>query len=467
MRTRWLWCCILCTAWPLSAAAEDPRGIRVVCDDGERFGAALLMRDFRQQSSDGLLLLTALHVLQGCRRIEPLIVGCTAKSERVLSEPWSADHPVEVLSWSAYDLVAIVIPAAERAALSKQIAPAVLTDKVDTQRPPYHTELTLVAKSGVNVCPRIPAITRDIVTVADLYESLDLPDYQALFGSLSSRALVISYESTAVGGASGGPLFWLDRERRALIALHLGGQASILQWGLLLSRDLLRSPALARLDPEHPAVAADGFSTPLQLTQPSPDLNARLDLGMHSDDLSALFEASTPVDPFGAVSNSLQLGWTHQWVALSLATSFGTRLAIAGMTGLYRSPVFDDHDHIESALRGTAKLPFIGGFVETDAELTFARLSPVHYAIGLGLRLGVSHLPDVEGDGTHFSWGPITYGRLHWRWTDRLTGLAQLHLTVVRIPADKTPLDCVGPSVPAPETWDVWGGIAVGVGWKP
>jgi hypothetical protein len=136
------------------------------------------------------------------------------------------------------------------------------------------------------------------------------------------------------------------------------------------------------------------------------------------------------------------------------------------MSGIYRSPVFAG-PYSEAKLSGTAKLPFIGAFAELDAEMSFARMSPWNYVIGLGLRAGLSHLPDVEGRATHVTWGPVLYGSLRWRLNERWTGLAQLHFTVTRIPADKTPLDCIGPSVPGPETWDVWGGLSLGTEFTP
>jgi hypothetical protein len=433
-----------------------------------------LVRDFRPEHPDGLLLLTALHVLQGCKEVDAVAVGCKARATPLLPTPWSAEHPVELLLWSEYDLIAVVVPPDEQAAMRDQLRVFAISDRAESSRPPYHSDMTLVAKSRFNPCPRIPAMRRDIVSVRDLYRSLDESDYYRLFGSLSADAMVMSYQSTAVEGTSGGPVLWFDDKHQALIAVHLGGQAAILQWGVLLAKhellDVLQTrgaEALSRLDPQHPTVDAHGFSPPRQLT--SADMNAELDLGLHRDSFFAMLESSTPVDPFGAVSNSLQLGWTHQWASLPFApfdTSFGSRLSVAGMTGLYRSPVFFG-EHMEDPLKGSAKLPFMGGFLEADAEVHFARLAPVHYVAGLGLRAGLSYLPDVVDTPSHVVWGPVLYGRAGWRWNDRLSGIAQLHLTVERIPVGRTPLDCLGPSQAAPSIWDIWGGIGVGLELAP
>jgi|GEM_PF-7018673 len=381
----------------------EPRGIRVVCDQGARFGAGLLVRDFRP-GAQGLLLVSALHVLQGCKKVQPMIVGCSAETTRVLGSPWSGEHPVELLVWTAYDLVAVVLPAAEAAELAAQIQPARLAENVDDVKPPNATSVTLVAKSGINVCPRIPATTRDVVTVGALYDALGLPDYYRLFGSLSANAILVSYQSTAVEGSSGGPVLWTDAKRRALVAVHLGGQASVLQWGLLVGRKLLNDGlvaagpvALTRLDASHPSVAASDFAAPLQLTEPSQELNAAADVALHRNALSLMVEGSTPLTSFSGASSSLQLGWTHLWTSLGLTVAFGTRLAVGSSVGMYRSPVFVDEARSEGAFHGTAKSPFFGGFGELDAELQLARLSPVNWVVGLGVRLGVSHLPHVAG----------------------------------------------------------------------
>jgi hypothetical protein len=485
VNVRMLWLCALLASAharvladaPASQVDDGPRGIRVLCDDGARFGAAVLLTDFRPDHEGSLLLLTALHVLHGCTKIEPVVVGCSSQTQALLPAAWSGERPVELLAWSALDLVAVVIPKADRAAFKTAIEPATLAASAKQVRPPYYSPLTVVAKSGINVCPRIPARRRDVVSVGDLYRSLAQPDYHALFGSLTASTVVMSYESTAVEGASGGPVLWLDEAKRAVVAVHLGGQATVVQWGVLVARDVLRdeldrlgSAALVRLDATHPTVAVENFAAPLQLSEPAPELNASLDVGLHRDGLFAQLEASTPVDPFGAVSNSLQLGWTHQWLSLpavGFGAALGTRLSLGGTTGVYRSPVYSDNwdpnrdDEplkAEKPQQGSARLPFFGGFAAADIELRFAQLSPLHYVVGLGVRAGAT---SVRHTGTHFTWGPVVYGRAQWRWSDRLSGLLQLHLTVVRIPADMTPLDCIGDRLRR-ETWDIWAGIGLG-----
>jgi hypothetical protein len=386
-------------------------------------------------------------VLQGCAKIEAESVTCRTSDTRPLAAPWSADHPVELIAWVRYDLAAIVIPASEQAEVAAHL-PVFSLGEYEPHEPPYLTVMTLIAKGGVNPCPRIPATFREIIAVRDLYDELDDPDYYQLFGSLAADAPVMTYQSTAVPGTSGGPIIWQRNTREALVALHLGGHALVWSWGLVLGRaELLRNLQAAPeehsllLDREHPTISATKFAAPHHFTQPDPEVAAKIDLGLHRNSLMAMLESITPLDPFGAVSNSLQLGWLHQWWRLpfGLDTSIASRLVVAGMTGLYRSPVFDKDDRREDPLKGTAKLPFWGGFIEADAEAHFARFAPVGYMIGAGIRVGGSYLPDVSPHVSHVVWGPVVYGRLRWQFSHRLSAIGQLHLTVERIPADKRP----------------------------
>jgi hypothetical protein len=211
--------------WGRSASAEPnlggraALGVRVVCD-GERYGAAVVVHDFRSGVDSGSLVLTALHVVQGCRRLEAVLVGCPAPQHPELIGPYSAERPIRLLVWPEYDLAAIEVPEHERASLSKRVPSVRIAANSSRARPPYLSDLTLLAKSGVNVCPRIPARRRDIVTVDEVYKSLDEPDYVALFGSLSSRTVLMSYESTALGGTSGAPVVWTNGAREAAQRAH-------------------------------------------------------------------------------------------------------------------------------------------------------------------------------------------------------------------------------------------------------
>jgi hypothetical protein len=449
----------------------DPIGVRIRCDT-DRAGSGVVVRDFRPDHRDGLLLLTALHVVQGCSRIAADAVGCRAADQQPLAA-WDAERPIELVLWNSYDLAAIVIPDADRAAVQARVPVFELPSRSQGVLPHY-ASMTLMARGSLNPCPRVPAMLRDIIEVGELYTVGDEADYFRVFGSLAPDTTVMSYQATATPGMSGGPVVWQRSNGEAVVAVHLGGHALVLSWGVVLnSSELLRvwqsapDQHVAHLDATHRSVQAHEFGAPNELVQPKPESSADLDIALHRDSLSFQYEASTPVDPFGALSNSLQFGWSHQWLRspVALDSSLGTRVVVAGTGGLYRSPVFDPKDpsRQENPLAGTAKLPFVGGFAEADVEAHFARFAPLGWGLGLGMRLGVSHVPDVEPAQTHVVWGPVLYGRLRWSFSDRLAGIGQLHLTVQRIPADKTPIDCTGPSLPAPEQWDVWGGLSLGM----
>jgi hypothetical protein len=365
------------------------------------------------------------------------------------------------------------VPEDSRAFESDRVAKLRLVVDPSSSKPPPNSSLWLLGQGGVNVCPRVPATLRDVVSVEKIFKSIDDPDYTKVFGSLKSDTVLISYTSTASEGMSGAPVVRTSRTRAALVAIHLGGMRYVVQWGVPVGTVMLRNAlahdgerALVRLDAAHPTIVAESFAAPTKLFQFGEELRSRIDIGMTArNGLLALIETSTPLDPFGAVSNSLELGWTHRWLTMPfswLGTSFGSRLLLGGVNGLYRSPVFDAH-HQEEPLKGTAKLPFYGGFVESDAEFSLALGRPISYVVGVGVRLGISHLPDVGNGGTHVVGGPAVYGRAKWRWSDNFSGMIQLHVTLEEIPADKCPVYCKIPAIAAPTVLDVWGGLGLGV----
>jgi hypothetical protein len=276
----------------------------------------------------------------------------------------------------------------------------------------------------------------------------------------------------------------MTRYPRRVVAINLGGQQNTLQWGVLVDRatllrtmSALEQEGVARLDADHPQLVVREFEAPHRLLDGDPGATSKLDLALHRNSALAMLSSSTPVDPFGAVGHSLQLGWSHQWFSLPMAlldTSFGTRVIAGGLFGQYRSPVAQDvndrHQPHEDPLRGSARLPFYGGFGEADAELHLARLLPIHYVVALGLRGGVSHQRYVRDGGNTFVWGPVLSGQAKWQLSDALSGVLQVHVEVQRIPVAATPADCHSQtescsSQPWTPAWDVWAGLGLGAEW--
>jgi hypothetical protein len=58
---------LCCTITSAQQGTSDQKtvGVRVICDD-ERYGSAVIVQDFRSGVTSGSLVLTALHVVQGC-----------------------------------------------------------------------------------------------------------------------------------------------------------------------------------------------------------------------------------------------------------------------------------------------------------------------------------------------------------------------------------------------------------------
>jgi hypothetical protein len=469
-RAALLWLVVV-LAWGRPVLAEpEPNGLRLLCDGGKRWGAGALVQDFRPGHEGGFLLLTALHVVAGCVSIEPKTVTCKSDETAILSSPWSKTHPVEGLAWKDFDLAALVIPAEERARFTSP--PLRLVARADLKVPERDNDMKIVAKADLNVCPLIPARRRDLVTVKDLFVSHGQPDRYEMLGSLTNETVILSYESTATRGTSGAPVV---SQPGQILAVHVGG-GDKLQWGVpIATDDLLKGKVDSiALNAGHPHIDVADYGPPKMLVETDARTAAEIDVRLHSDDLLAMLETSTPVDPFGAVAISPQIGWSHQWFSLPFAlldTAIGSRVLVGGQFGQYRSPVYSGEPmaptHIEAPRDGTARLPFYGGIVEVDAELHMARLAPLQYVASLGMRAGVSHQKEVNEGANSFVWGPVVSGRAKWRLLPRASAAFQIHLAVQHIPVAATPIDCIGPSVARDSVWDVWGGVGVGMELEP
>ncbi|HMJ09916.1 MAG TPA: hypothetical protein VK524_00855 [Polyangiaceae bacterium] len=394
----------------------------------------------------------------------------------ILDSPWSEHHSVEILTWPDLDLAALVVSPPDRDAFTRALRPVRIPDEINPGVPPYPAELELRARAGVNVCPSIPASRRSMITVEQLWESMDETDRYAVLGSLGDDTLLLSYASSAQRGTSGGPLIWRHAQFQGAVAVHLGGKEGVLQWGVLLGAASLRERLASNrnkrlwLDSEHPRVVTPGFRQPALLESNLEDL-AEIDVALDRNSLSLMTEVGTPIDPFGAVSIFPSLGWSHLWFSPSFApldTAFGSRIVAGPIMGLYRSPVTAQHlGREEKPREGSANLPFHGGAIEADAELHLARLAPVRYVVSAGFRLGWSRQRHVEPAQDTFVFGPVLSGRARWQWTGALSGLLQLNISLQQIPVAATPSDCVGPSVPRPSVWDLWGSVAIGVETPP
>lgn len=474
---------LLAAAWPNRAAAASTHGVRLQCDGRERQGSGVVVRDFRPGHGSGLLLMTALHVVEGCASLEPVVVTCAAAAGEapgqrqlgIVPTAWSAQHPIEVLTWADFDLAAIVIPDTERALFQKSVPIHRLADRADRGYPPRDARIDLVAAAGFNSCPPVPATRRDVTTAYKLFESSGQPDWRGMLGTLAGGTVLMSYQSTAERGMSGGPVVWMASGAGRVLAIHLGGREELIQWGVLVGTRELSGPSPShgksvRLDPEHPRLTAPGFGPPTKLIDGNAQELAQLDLSLNGDKVQGVFETITPVDPFGAVSVSPQIAWSHEWFSPGfdlLHSAFATRVLVGAMIGRYRAPVRGDNGQLEEPLKGTARLPFYGFVAEIDAELHLARLAFINYAVSAGIRVGVSKQRYVEGGGTSFVWGPVLGGRAGLALSDRLGGFAQLTLSVQKIPVAACPIDCEGPATLEDPVWDVWGGGSVGVEFWP
>lgn len=457
-------------------AEDDPQGLRVSCDDGARSGAAVLVVDPRPDHSHGMWVLTALHVLHDCGSIDVARTSCAGKDTPVLTAPWSSERPVEVVLFRGLDVAAIVVPPDAQAEFA---AAKVLPFKLPTQAAPLprrRGDMELLAKAGANVCPLIPLQRRDAVTALAVFGALGKSGYERLLGSLSGTTELVSYQSTAVKGTSGGPVR-VEQRPHEVIAVHLGGQDAAVQWGVRVDSALLLRhldqdgpDAYARLDTDHPQLSIDDYAEPMHLTRPEPENVAKLDLALHNDSFGASLESSTPIDPFGAYAITPVLSWSHLWFSpgfASLDSAIGTRVSVGGNFGKYRGKM-SGPDFEEQPRKGTARVPFAGAFLQLDAELHLARSSPVHYVVSAGLRGGPVHQRNVEGGGaTRFVFGPAISGHLSWGWLDGISVITRLRISVDRIPVTVCEPSCEGGPAADGQIWDAWAGVSMGVELEP
>jgi hypothetical protein len=438
----------------------------------------VLVEDFRLNGKGGLLLLTALHVLDRCSSVELRRFTCDRDLplEEALLRPWGSEHTAQVLAWPQYDLAAIVIDAESRAELRRRVALREIHSYVlnpTSQRPDRGDPLELVAQSGLNVCPPIAAKRLDVFRAEDLWKSLTelsnpgaRPSWNQTLGTLGNSTRLVSYTSTARRGTSGGPVIW-TLWPESVVAIHVGGDSQI-QWGVLIDPSELQSPPLqAELGGTAPRLALGNLPPP----QPGETGRAvwNLHQSLHSDSVSMLAETATPVDPFGAVSFSPQVAWSHQWWApgfAALGSSIGSRVLLGGIVGRYRSPMSGPNFE-EPPRSGSARLPFYGALAQLDAELHLARLAPISYTASLGVRAGLSHRQHMLEDADKWVWGPVVSGRANFNWLRDWRASVQLSLQVQEIPVAACAPGCQGAALPRPSIWDVWGSAAVGVEFEP
>lgn len=471
--------------------------LRLRCRAPDRWGSAVLIQDFRAGHEDRLLLLTALHVLQGCASLQLWWAACPAGQvvQDVLLAPWSWRRPIDILAWKTLDLAAIPIASPDHEVLREAIrqgryevyrssdGSAPLSQRLERNRqrdaalpPAEHVDLELWARGGTGLCPPTELYPRALFDGRTLYEAIIEERYQPwqeVLGDIAVDTPMLAYvpdQSVAKKGMSGGPVLWPRWNRRAVLAIHVGGEdPAPMKWGVLLQVNRLRQtpPIQARLDSEQPQLTIPGYEPP-GLDEIGRGL-MELDRQLHSTSLAMSAEVGTSLNLPGSTSVSPQVAWSERWMSLGLgaiSAALGSRVAVGGTFGTYRSPMTGPNFE-ERASSGSARLPFTGGWAELDAELHLARLLPVDYVASVGLRAGVSHQRHVTSEPFAFVWGPVVSGRARLRWTDQLRSSLQLGFMVQQTPVAACPPGCEGSAERRPAIWDPWLTLALGVELEP
>jgi hypothetical protein len=435
-----------------------------------------------------------LHAIHHASSIQLNVVdGCD--TPRPVLPPFDPTNSIDILVWPGLDVAALVIP--------NDVAPRVV-DGVSRLKefatgvgPERLTPIWVDAKAGAITCPPMEttAVTglADNPTAASLFRSLTdaHPDLEWInvMGSLANDARLVEYSPPGEAGASGASVTF--RGSTQVFAVHLGSGPQT-GWGVLVyglderkaascdpadpgastTASAVTGPSsvtCTRLDRDHPTVEVPGFLPP-NFDQVDSQRLAAIDLSRHGLAYFADVDIVTPVDPFGAWSLSPLFGvsrelWSPPFALMTAALAL--RVAAGPTFGQLRSPVVVPGHFEEDPLKGTARLPFAGALGAFGLEAHLARLSPVSFVVGGGVRAGWVHQRDVPQRPDSLTWGPDVRVGARWRVGPKVAGTVHLLLTYEQIPVAATPNGCTGPSVPRDSVWDVWGGGGLGIEFEP
>lgn len=386
------------------------------------YGNAFVVR--RPGDPERRLLVTALHVVFGSRRVQTFVVNCTPDEHEDARVPaWTAVEGTPIWIWPQYDLAAIPLdaPAIEAiwAAVAKLGSATPTMDGVLAFQPPARdleegTELALDATSSVNPCQAGDARVLYTPNVRG-YESSGVATVG--MGSMEDAAPLVVYDSAiAAGGASGAAIVEPGAPPRVL-GVHLAGfgksQPACALWTEKLGESLWTTPE---------AIVALGLSRwPGGYEPPGTRQSA--------EQIPAAVRTSTvryvPGDRFVAASTTVEFGWgTHAYEGpiTGVRATFtgapdelrgGAWLASAGVRRSRYRESFVAPDGVALGARDPAEW---GGTLAAGAEYRFTPLHRLRFAAGASLRLWTFSLDPI-------GWVPSlpVHGRATWTLVDRIS----------------------------------------------
>lgn len=240
-----------------------------------RVGSGFLAEDWTE--AGGHLLLTSLHVVDSCEKVQIVAIACTPDGRQKNGAVFDVPRGRELRVWPSHDLAAIPILEGDPLARVTDVPPGRLT--FEATRPEPLDKVVILGRDVVTFCPFASGEVLYSLRASDVSTHLASQmgsTVAEMQGSLDSEAFLMVYNSVVGPGASGAPVLQL-RGPEVVLGVHIAGyEGKHVSWSILLGRldDLVTEPVRHPLGQSPwPAYDAPGLrqSAYLEMT---PEVNA-------------------------------------------------------------------------------------------------------------------------------------------------------------------------------------------------
>ena len=197
-----------------------------------RTGSGFLAEDWTAPGKH--LLITSLHVIDGCRSVQVRSVTCDSGNEPNTGKLVDIASGSSLLVWPSRDLVAIRIPEGDSLLRASDALPGRLT--FEPARPDPFEKVAILGRDAFAFCPRASGEILSYIKVS--YASRRLAGTQnstpeTMQGSLDPEAVLMVYTSIVGPGTSGAPVLHV-RGREVVLGIHIAGYGDkSLSWSIL------------------------------------------------------------------------------------------------------------------------------------------------------------------------------------------------------------------------------------------
>lgn len=213
------------------------------------FGTGFIAKPFGNVQAPGVLV-TALHVVYGCHRINVIPLACDAVSVKAgidYDHAWIVPQDQSIQTWFDFDLAVIPIPDLSVLAFATEASRT-----VDFSETALHGLDSRVSVPGTieidggdvrSICMH-SAVPTEAVMHAGLHYGYIASNLKqslgTMLGTLAATTRVLEYHGPATNGASGSPL---TRDGKVVGFHEAGYTQGGVAWGVLLAgADLVKSP---------------------------------------------------------------------------------------------------------------------------------------------------------------------------------------------------------------------------------